>query len=104
MLPVVDYGSIAIIIPKVCAVSGILEDEGKFAFEVFLNGIEEPIVIGFDEKKEAEDSRNELVAIIAQYHYTVEFGPDFDIDDIVDDLDEEDIDGSDFDNGSNKEH
>jgi len=92
MLPIVDYGSIAIVVPKIAAVGGVVKDEKKFGFEVFLEGTREPIIVRFDTEKEAEESRNELVAIIAQYHYTVEMGPDFDIEELMENLDEEEFD------------
>ncbi len=84
MLPIVDYGGIAIVIPKVAAVGNIIEDSGRFGFEVYLSGMNEPLVIGFDSEKEASDSRNELIGIIAQFHYVREMGPDYDMDDMTD--------------------
>jgi hypothetical protein len=83
MLPIVDYGGIAIVIPKVAAVGNIIEDSGKFGFEVYLSGMNEPLIIGFDTSKEASESRGELIAIIAQFHYTRELGPDYDIEEIA---------------------
>ncbi|TFH42806.1 MAG: hypothetical protein E4G96_02660 [Chrysiogenales bacterium] len=84
MLPIVDYGGIAIVIPKVAAVGNIIEDNGRFGFEVYLSGMNEPLVIGFDNAKEASDSRSELIGIIAQFHYVREMGPEYDIDDMAD--------------------
>lgn len=92
MLPVVDYGSIAIVVPNISAVGGLVEDDEKYGFEVFLVGIEEPVIIGFHDKEEAEESRTELIAIIAQYHYAREFGPDFELEDLLDVEDEEEPD------------
>ncbi len=86
MLPIIDYGGIAIVVPKITAVGGLINDE-KFGFEVYLTGMEEPLIIGFETAEEAEESRDELVAIIAQYHYAKEFGPDFDIEEIENLLD-----------------
>lgn len=83
MLPIVDYGSIAIVVPKVTAVGSTVSEEGKPGFEVFLSGMEEPIVIGFDTEEEALEAREELIAIIAQYHYVKELGPDFEITDFL---------------------
>lgn len=83
MLPIVDYGSIAIVVPKVAAVGSTVSEEGKPGFEVFLSGMDEPIVIGFDTESEALEAREELIAIIAQYHYVKELGPDFEISDIL---------------------
>ncbi|MBN1496210.1 MAG: hypothetical protein JXA07_05535 [Spirochaetes bacterium] len=92
MLPIVDYGGIAIVIPKVAAVGSIVEENGKFGFEVYLAGMNEPLVIGFDTAKEAADSRSELINIIARFHYLHELGPDYEIDEIseedVRDMDE----------------
>lgn len=81
MLPIVDYGSIAIVIPKVAAVGRILTDRENHGFEVFLSGMEEPLIIEFDTDEEAKDARDELIAIIAQYHYVKELGPDYEISD-----------------------
>jgi hypothetical protein len=99
MLPVVDYGGIAIVVPKVTAVGSVVEDNGKFGFEVYLSGMNEPLVVGFDTSKEAVDSRSELIAIIAQFHYVHELGPEYDIDDIT----EEDVQDTD-DTGENEKH
>ena len=93
MLPVVDYGSIAIVVPNISAVGGLIEDDEKDGFEVFLAGVEEPVIIGFHDREEAEESRNELIAIIAQYHYAKEFGPDFDFEELLDAIDDEDPEG-----------
>ena len=97
MLPIVDYGGIAIVIPKVSAVGNIIEDGGKSGFEVYLSGINDPIIIGFDNSKEAHESRDELIAIIAQFYYVGELGQDFDLDEMgeednsdADDAEEED--------------
>ncbi len=95
MLPIIDYGSIAIVVPMVTAVGGIVQDDEKYGFEVFLTGMEEPVIVGFYSSDEAEESRNELVAIIAQYHYTKELGPDFDMDDLIDVFDDDDEDDDD---------
>ncbi len=84
MLPIVDYGSIAIVVPKITAVGSTVSEDGKPGFEVFLSGMAEPIVIGFDSKEEAVEAREELITIIAQYHYIKELGPDFDINDLLD--------------------
>ncbi len=81
MLPIVDYGSIAIVIPKVAAVGKIITDMENHGFEVFLSGMDEPLVIEFDTDEEANDARDELIAIIAQYHYVKELGPDYEISD-----------------------
>lgn len=81
MLPIVDYGGIAIVIPKIAAVGSVVEDGGRYGFEVYLAGMNEPVVIGFNTSEEAAESRNELIAIIAQFHYERELGPDYEIDD-----------------------
>jgi len=83
MLPIVDYGGIAIVIPKVTAVGSVIEEEDKFGFEVYLTGINDPLVIGFDSREEAVASRNELIAIIARFYYVRELGPDYDIEEIA---------------------
>lgn len=92
MLPVVDYGGIAIVVPMVTAVGSIIDNEGKYGFEVYLTGMNEPFVIGFEKLEEAEESREELISIITQFHYSRELGPEFDLEEIddLDDLDEED--------------
>ncbi len=84
MLPIVDYGGIAIVIPKVTAVGSVIEEEDKYGFEVYLTGMNDPLVIGFDSREEAVESRNELIGIIARYHYVRELGPDYDIEEMVD--------------------
>ncbi|NLV66512.1 MAG: hypothetical protein GXY14_02440 [Spirochaetes bacterium] len=91
MLPIVDYGSIAIVVPHVTAVGSTVTEDDKPGFEVFLTGMEDPVIIGFDTEDEATEARNELIAIIAQYHYTRELGPDFDINDLMNDKDDEGI-------------
>ena len=98
MVPVVDYGSVAIVVPSVTAVGGIVETDDKFGFEVYLSGSADPIVIGFNTQDEAETARTELIEIIARYYFTREFGPDFE-DELMDSFDEEEDDG-----GEKKEH
>ena len=90
MLPIVDYGSIAIVVPKITAVGNVVESEGHHGFEVFLEGRHDPIVVGFQSRDEAVEARDELVAIIAQYHYTSEMGPDFDLEELMEIMGEED--------------
>ena len=91
MLPIVDYGSIAIVVPHVTAVGSTVTEDDKPGFEVFLTGMDDPLIIGFDTDEEAAEARDELIAIIAQYHYTKELGPDFDINDLMNDKDDEGI-------------
>lgn len=91
MLPIVDYGSIAVVVPHVTAVGSTVTEDDKPGFEVFLTGMDDPIIIGFDTEEEAVEARDELIAIIAQYHYTKELGPDFDINDLMNDKDDEGI-------------
>ena len=91
MLPIVDYGSIAVVVPKITAVGSTIFEDGKPGFEVFLAGMNDPVVIGFDTEEEAADAREELIAIIAQYHYVKELGPDFEINDILGRNDDGDI-------------
>lgn len=76
MLPIVDYGGIAVVVPKVNAVGNTFNDNDKYNFEVYLTGMDGPIAIGFDTQEEAEDARDELIAIIAQYYFVKEFGPE----------------------------
>ena len=92
MLPIVDYGSIAIVVPQITAVGSVVSEEGKPGFEVFLSGMEDPLIVGFDSEEEAAESREELIAIIAQYHYVKEFGPDFEFSDLLGNKDEPDDD------------
>ncbi|MBN2159763.1 MAG: hypothetical protein JW807_10230 [Spirochaetes bacterium] len=84
MLPIVDYGGIAIVIPRVAAVGSVVEDNGKFGFEVYLAGMNEPLVIGFNSSQEASESRSELISIIARFHFVHELGPEYDGEDIAD--------------------
>ena len=91
MLPVVDYGGIAIVVPMVTAVGSIIDNDGKFGFEVYLSGMNEPFVIGFEKLEEAEESREELISIITQFHYARELGPEFDLEEIDDDYEDEDV-------------
>jgi len=49
-----------------------------------MSGIPKPIVIKFDSQQEALEEREELIGIIAQYHYIKELGPDFDLDNLLD--------------------
>ncbi len=93
MLPVVDYGEIALVVAKIAAVGGAIEENGKFGFKVHLSGREEPVSVFFSTLKEAEEQRNELIAIIARYYYIMEFGPDFDVDDLEEMIDEDAEDG-----------
>ena len=97
MLPIVDYGSIAIVIPNVSAVGPVVKKDGKYGFEVFLNGKEDPVFVGSFASDEADESRKELVGIIAQYYYVREFGPDFELDDLVGEFDEEVFEDDEFD-------
>ncbi len=77
MLPVIDYGSIAIVIPHVTAVGSMTESNGRNGFEVFLTGLPEPVIIGFDSTGEASEARDELISLVAQYHIIQAMGPDF---------------------------
>lgn len=83
MLPIVDYGGIAIVIPRVAAVGSVVEDNGKYGFEVYLAGMNEPLVIGFETSQEAGEARNELISVIARFHYIHEFGPEYDGEDMA---------------------
>jgi hypothetical protein len=90
MLPVIDYGDIAVIIPNVSAVGAIVKVDNGFGFEVYLTGREDPLIIGFFEENDAEESRKELIGIVAQYYFTREYGPDFEIEDLMEAMDEDD--------------
>ncbi|MCL2155271.1 MAG: hypothetical protein FWH53_06375 [Leptospirales bacterium] len=84
MLPIVDYGSIALVVPMITAVGSPVSKNGSSGFEVYMSGIAEPILIEFDSPEEALEEREELIGIIAQYHYIKELGPDFDLDSLLD--------------------
>jgi len=84
MLPIVDYGNIALVVPMITAVGKPVSKKGAAGFEVYMSGIAEPIVIEFNSQEEALEGRDELIGIIAQYHYIKELGPDFDLDDLLD--------------------
>jgi len=91
MLPIVDYGSIAIVVPHVTAVGSTVIEEERPGFEVFLTGMDDPLIIGFESEEEAAEAREELIAIIARYHYMKDMGPDFDFNDLLNDKDDEGI-------------
>lgn len=97
MVPVVDYGSVAIVVPSVTAVGGIVMTEEGAGFEVYLSGSSDPIVVSFENREETETARTELIEIIARYYFAREFGPDFE-EELLDPLDEEE------DDGEKKEH
>ena len=106
MLPIVDYGGIAIVVPKIAAVSGVNEDDGRFGFDVHLTGNVKPIAVVFDSPEQANDNRDELVAIIARYYYMKDFGPDFDpenIEEMLSDEGDEDV-SDDDDEDINEKH
>ena len=84
MLPIVDYGNIALVVPMITAVGKPVSKKGTAGLEVYMSGIAEPIVIEFNSQEEALEGRDELIGIIAQYHYIKELGPDFDLDDLLD--------------------
>jgi len=104
MLPIVDYGGIALVVAKITAVSGVNKADDRFGFEVYLTGKEDPVVIAFTEEQQAEDARNELLGVIAQYYYIQEFGPDFDIDELSEYSDEENGRETDGDDGEKDKH
>jgi len=87
MLPVIDYGSIAVVIPHVTAVGNLIDSEGKTGFEVFITGLADPIIIGFEDPGEADDAREELIAVVAQYHIIKTMGPDFEFPEFPEDDD-----------------
>lgn len=91
MLPIIDYGSIAVVIPKVSAVGKVVEEtKGKFGFEIFFDGQSDAFVVLCDSQTDAEETREHLISIIAEYYFSVEFGPE--IDDALDDFDDFDDD------------
>lgn len=113
MLPVIDYGDIAIVIPNVSAVGAVIKVDNGYGFEVFLTGREAPLTIGFFEKEDAEASRRELIGIVGQYYFVREYGPDFEIDDLMETMgedemeevdDEDDINEGFQDDNNKKEH
>jgi hypothetical protein len=105
MLPVIDYGSIAIVIPKITAIGLTQDDNNKYCLEIFLSGADSPILIAFDSEEEAEEEKKELIAIVAQYYYIEQFGPDFDIKDMLKNLrDSNDDDDDNNDDGNKQEH
>ena len=92
MLPIVDYGNIALVVPMITAVGSPVSKNGSSCFEVYMSGIAEPILIEFDSQEQALEEREELIGIIAQYHYIKELGPDFDLDSLLDkSINEDDI-------------
>ena len=84
MLPIVDYGSIALVVPMITAVGKPVTKKGVACFEVYMSGMADPIVIEFNSEEEALEAKEELIGIIAQYHYIKELGPDFDLEDLLD--------------------
>jgi hypothetical protein len=80
MLPIIDYGEVALVVPMITAVGKPISKNGSSGFEVYMSGIEKPIILKFKSEKEASEEREDLIGIIAQYHYIKELGPDFDID------------------------
>lgn len=97
MLPVIDYGNIAIVIANITAIGSVVINNEGFGFEVYLNGREKPILIGEFEEDEAEESRRELIGIVAQYYFTKEYGPDFELEDIMESFDGDEFDEMDED-------
>lgn len=91
MLPVIDYGGIAIVIPHVVAVGSAVEDNQRYGFEVFFAGMEDPMLVGFDSMIEAEQARKDLVSIVAEYHLVTTLGPDFDFEEMFG-IDDDDVD------------
>ena len=81
MLPVVDYGSIAFVISEISAVGGVEynEEEKSYDMEVFISGDIDPHVICSDTEEDAVKTREDLIGMIAHYHFLKLFGPDFDV-------------------------
>jgi hypothetical protein len=84
MLPIVDYENIALVIPMIAAVGSAISKNGSPGLEVYMSGMAKPIIIQFNSKEEAVEGREDLIGIIAQYHYIKELGPDFDLDNFLD--------------------
>lgn len=78
MMPIIDYGGIAIVIPKVSALGGTVEEKDHFGFEVFLTGSADPVFVAFATEEEADEARDELLGMVARYYYVRDLGPDFD--------------------------
>jgi len=87
MLPIVDYGGIAVVVPRIAAVGGIVQENDSFGFEVYLSGIAHPLAIFIGSREEAEQSRAELVTVIAHYHCATDCAFDFEEEDYEDLLD-----------------
>ncbi len=112
MLPVIDYGDIAVVIPNVSAIGAVVKIDDGYGFEVYLTGKETPLIVGFFEENDAEESRKELIGIVAQYYFTREYGPDFEIEDLMEtmgedemeEVDDDDIDKEIQDDNNKKEH
>ena len=69
MVPVIDYGNLAVVVSKVTAVGMIICDEGDYGFEVYLDGLHEPLIIGFQSEQDASLARAELIAAVAGFHH-----------------------------------
>ncbi len=96
MVPIIDYGEIALVIPMIAAVGSITDNKGGASLNVFMSGRKEPIVVEFKTRDDAEAARDDLIAVIAHYYMTRDLGPDMDYDDYedgeMDDEDEDDLD------------
>ena len=84
MLPIIDYGNIALVVPMITAVGSLISKNGSSGLEVYMSGMAKPMIIQFGSQEEAMEGREELIGIIAQYHYIKELGPDFDLDNFLD--------------------
>jgi len=89
MKPVIDYGGFALVVSKIAAVSQIMAEKARFYFNVYVSSRENPITISFKTEHEALDAREELLDTITQFYYEQVLGPDLDIDEIVDLIDED---------------
>jgi len=90
MIPIIEYGSIAVVIPKVSAVGSLKEIDNGYCVEIIMTGVLEPLIVVFETEEEAIDARSDLIAAIAQYYYTVEFGLDEGFFEDLLEIDEED--------------
>lgn len=81
-LPVIDYGGIALVVSRISALGGTIQENERYGFDVFLSGHADPVFVAFDSEVDAEEARDELLGAVARYYYIHELG-----------LDDEDIPG-----------
>jgi hypothetical protein len=81
MLPVIDYGGIALVIPHISAVGGVIEEKKRYGFDVFLSGHSDPVFVAFSKEDEADEAREEMVEAVARYYFVKDMGLELDDDD-----------------------